>query len=130
LIVVIEEEPHESFKRNGDDIIFDLWISFPTAVVGGEVEIPTLSGKAKLVIDSGTPAGRMLRMKERGIPHLNKYGRGDQLVRVNIWVPSKLNSKEKELLRELAKGEHISPTEEERRSSDRSFFGKVKDVFS
>jgi molecular chaperone DnaJ len=130
LIVVIEEEPHASFKRNGDDIIYDLWISFPKAVMGGEVEIPTLSGKAKLVIDAGTPAGRMLRMRERGIPHLNNYGRGDELVRVNVWVPSKVNSKETELLKELAKGEHISPTEEDRRNDTRSLFDKVKDVFS
>ena len=108
ILVVIEEEAHEFFKRNGDDIVYDLWISFPTAVVGGEVEIPTLSGKAKLVIDSGTPAGRMLRMKEQGIPHLNHYGRGDQLVRVNIWVPSKLNAKEKELLKNLQR-ENIFP---------------------
>ncbi len=131
LIVVIQELPHEYFKRNGDDIIYDLWISYPTAVLGGEVEIPTLTGKAKLIIDPGTPAGRLLRMKERGIPHLNSYGKGDQLVRINIWVPQKVNAKEKELLRELAKNEHINPTEEDIRSTQsRSFFEKIKDVFS
>jgi molecular chaperone DnaJ len=130
LLVVIEEELHAQFHRNGDDIIFELWISYPTAVMGGDVEIPTLTGKAKLVIDAGTPAGRMLRMRERGIPHLNNYGRGDELVRVNIWVPPKVNTKEKELLRELAKSEHIAPTEEERQNTDRTFFDKVKDVFS
>ncbi len=130
LLVVIEEEPHEHFKRNGDDIIYDLWVSFPMAALGGEVEIPTLSGKAKLVIDAGTPTGRLLRMRGRGIPHLNSYGRGDQLVRVNVWVPAKLTNKEKELLRALSTSEHINPSEEERRSADRSFFDKVKDVFS
>ncbi|MBP8976553.1 MAG: molecular chaperone DnaJ [Bacteroidetes bacterium] len=130
LIVVIQELPHEHFKRNGDDIIYDLWISFPTAALGGEEEIPTLTGKAKLVIEPGTPAGRLLRMRERGIPHLNSYGKGDQLVRINIWVPTKLSAREKELLRELAKGEHINPTEEEKRNTDRSFFDKMKDVFS
>lgn len=130
LIVVIEEEPHAHFKRNGDDIIFDLWISYPTAATGGEVEIPTLTGKAKLSIDPGTPAGRLLRMRERGIPHLNNYGRGDELVRINVWVPTKLNSKEKELLRDLAACEHVMPSDEDRRNNDRSFFEKVKDVFS
>lgn len=130
LFVVIEEEPHEHFKRNGDDIIYDLWVSFPMSALGGEVEIPTLSGKAKLVIDAGTPTGRLLRMRGRGIPHLNSYGRGDQLVRVSVWVPTKLTSKEKELLRNLAACEHINPSEEERRTADRSFFEKVKDVFS
>lgn len=130
LIVVIEEEPHPQFRRNGDDIVYDLFISFPAAALGSEVEIPTLTGKAKLVIEPGTPAGRMLRMRERGLPHLNSYGRGDQLVRVNIWVPSKLNAKEKELLKQLASSEHMAPNEEERKNIDRSFFEKVKDVFS
>ncbi len=130
LIVVIEELPHSHFRRNGDDIIYDLLISYPSAVLGAEVEIPTLTGKAKLVIEPGTPPGRMLRMRERGIPHLNSYGRGDQLVRVNIWVPTKLNGREKELLKELATSEHMSPNEDERRNADRSFFDKVKDAFS
>jgi molecular chaperone DnaJ len=130
LIVVIEEERHQNFKRNGDDIVYDLWISYPTAVTGGNVEIPTLTGKAKLTIDPGTPAGRLLRMHERGIPHLNNYGRGDELVRVNVWVPTKINSKEKELLRTLSSCEHVNPSEEDLRNSDRSFFEKVKDTFS
>ncbi|MBN1398178.1 MAG: molecular chaperone DnaJ [Bacteroidetes bacterium] len=130
LIVVIEEEQHPHFKRNGDDIIYELWIGYPTAALGGEVEIPTLTGKAKLAIDPGTPGGRLLRMRDRGIPHLNNYGRGDELVRVNVWVPVKLNAKEKELLRNLSGCEHVNPSEEDRLNTDRSFFDKVKDVFS
>jgi molecular chaperone DnaJ len=131
LIVEIQEEPHPYFTRNGDDIIYDLLISFPMAALGGEVEIPTLTSKAKLTIEPGTPPGRMLRMRDRGIPHLNGHGRGDQLVRVNIWVPQRLNSREKELLRELAKSEHINPSEEDRRaSSSKGFFEKVRDAFS
>ena len=129
LIVVIEEEEHPHFTRNGDDIIYDLVISFPQAALGGEVEVPTLAGTARLTIDAGTPPGRLLRMRERGIPHLNNYGRGDQLVRVQVWVPRKLSAHEKELLKELGRSEHIQPTEEERRGN-RSFFEKVKDVFS
>lgn len=130
LVVEIEEEPHEYFTRNGDDIIYDLLISFPTAALGGEVEIPTLAAKAKLTIEPGTPAGRMLRMRDRGIPHLNNHGRGDQLVRVNIWVPQRLNAREKELLRELAKADHINPNEEDRKSASKGFFEKVRDAFS
>ncbi|MBI5464616.1 MAG: molecular chaperone DnaJ [Ignavibacteriales bacterium] len=129
LIVVIEEEEHEHFRRNGNDIIYDLFISFPMAALGGEITVPTLNGKAKLTIEPGTPSGRMLRMRERGIPHLNSYGRGDQLVRVNIWVPSRLTSKEKELLRQLNNAEHMTPSEEEQRNS-KSFFDKMKDAFS
>jgi molecular chaperone DnaJ len=99
-------------------------------VIGGDVEVPTLTGKAKLAIDPGTPAGRMLRMREHGIPHLNSYGRGDQLVRINVWIPTKMNSKEKELLRALSSCEHVNPSEEDLHMSDRTFFDKVKDVFS
>jgi molecular chaperone DnaJ len=130
LLVVIEEEPHSYFTRNGDDIIYDHLVSFPVAALGGEVEIPTLKGKAKLTIDPGTPSGRMLRMRDRGIPHLNGRGSGDQLVRINVWVPTHLTSREKELLKELGSAEHMTPTEEERRASGRSFFEKMKDAFS
>jgi molecular chaperone DnaJ len=130
LIVVIEEEQHPLFIRQGDDIIHDLLISFPTAALGGEVEIPTLTGKAKLTIEPGTPTGRVLRMKEKGIPHLNGYRKGDELVRLNVWVPPKLNSREKQMLIELARQEHINPTEADKSANARSFFDKVKDAFS
>lgn len=130
LIVVISEEPHEHFQRNGDDIIYELWISFPTAALGGSVEIPTLTGKAKLTVDPGTPAGRALRMRDRGIPHLNAHGRGDQIVKVSVWVPTQLSPKEQELLQQLESSPHFTPNEEERRNSSRSFFEKVKDAFS
>jgi molecular chaperone DnaJ len=73
--------------------------------------------------------GKMLRMKEKGIPHLNSYGRGDQLIRIQVWVPAKLNAREKELLRELSSSEHIVPTEDEK-SANRSFFEKMRNAFS
>ncbi len=130
LLVMIEEIPHEHFYRNGDDIVYELWISFPVASLGGDAEIPTLSGKAKLTIDPGTPAGRTLRMKERGIPHLNSRGKGDQVVRVNVWIPTRLSSREKELLKELLESENLTPNEEERRNSSRTIFDKVRDAFS
>jgi molecular chaperone DnaJ len=69
-------------------------------------------------------------MRDRGIPHLNSYGRGDQLVRISVWVPTRLNSKEKELLKQLANHEHIVPSEEERHGHSKTFFDKVKDAFS
>jgi molecular chaperone DnaJ len=130
LIVLIEEQPHQYFSRSGDDIIYDLNVSFPMAALGGEIEIPTLTGRAKLTIEPGTPPGRMLRMRGRGVQHLNGHGRGDQLVRISIWVPEKLNSKEKELLNQLGTTEHIVPSEEERHGHSKTFFDKVKDAFS
>lgn len=109
IIVVIEEEPHPIFTRNNDDVVLDLFISFPEAALGGEIEVPTLSGRAKLRIEPGTNSGRVLRMRDKGIPRLNSFGRGDQLVRVTVWVPSSLTSTEKNLLKELAGGDNISP---------------------
>ncbi len=129
VIVEFAEEKHESFIRNGDDIIYTALISYPDAVLGTDMEVPTLNGTTKIKIDSGTMPGKMLRLKDKGIPHLNAYGRGDQLIQVQIWVPHKVNSREKELLKELADSEHINPTEEEK-SKSKSLFDKMKNVFS
>ena len=102
LQVIFNEIPHEYFVRDGDDIIYDLFISFPEAVLGTDVEVPTLTGKARLKIDPGTPFGKFLKMSNKGIKHLNQGGYGDQIVRININVPKKVNSKEKELLKEIS----------------------------
>ena len=131
VIVIIEVESHEVFTRNNDDVVLDLLVSYPEAALGAEVEVPTLNGRAKLKIDPGTQSGRILRMREKGIPHLNSYGRGDQLVRVNVWVPTKLSSAEKNLLKELANAENISPKEGDKSAhSDKSFFERMKKAFS
>ncbi|MBI2429411.1 MAG: molecular chaperone DnaJ [Ignavibacteriales bacterium] len=127
VMVEFIEEKHEHFARNGDDIIYNAMISYPDAVLGTDLEVPTLTGKAKIKIESGTMPGKMLRLKDKGIPRLNSYGRGDQLIRIQIWVPPKVNSREKELLKELGNSEHINPTEEEKR---KTFFDKMKNVFS
>ncbi len=99
---MFQELPHEYFVRNGDDILYEIFISYPDAVLGTEVEVPTFKGKAKLKIEAGTPPGKLLRMRDKGIKHLNSSGHGDQMVKVNIDVPRKINSKEKGLLKELA----------------------------
>lgn len=131
LVVAIEEEPHAVFTRNGDDIVLDLLISFPEAALGAEVEVPTLNGRARLKIDPGTQSGRILRMREKGIAHLNSYGRGDQLVRVNVWVPTKLNQQEKTLLKQLTDSDNIKPKEGDKSAnSDKSFFERMKTAFS
>lgn len=101
IIAIFRELPHEYFIRDEDNIIYDLSISFPEAVLGTEVEIPTLNGRAKLKIEKGTESGKFLKMREKGIQHLNRHGAGDQLVKINIHVPKKVTSKEKDLLKEL-----------------------------
>jgi molecular chaperone DnaJ len=131
LIVVIEEEPHAVFTRNGDDVVLDLLISFPEAATGAEIEVPTLTGRARLHIDPGTQSGRILRMRDKGIPHLNSYGRGDQLVRVNVWVPTSLDAQERNLLKQLAESEHVNPKDGDKSAnSDKSFFERMKKAFS
>ena len=131
LIVLIEEEPHKMFIRTGDDVMLDLLISFTEAATGTEIEIPTLSGRARLKIDPGTQSGRILRMRDKGILHLNTHQRGDQLVRVNVWVPTRLTKEDKEILKALDKRDNFKPREGDRSAhSDKSFFDKMKDFIS
>ncbi len=103
IIVIFEELPHQYFTRDGDNIIYELFLSYPDIVLGTDVEVPTLNGKAKLKIEPGTQVGKFLKMREKGIQHLNSHGAGDQLVKINIRVPKNVNTKEKELLKELNK---------------------------
>ncbi len=119
IIVVFQELPHEYFMRDGDDIIYNLYISFPDAALGVEVEVPTLNGKALLKIDPGTSPGKLLKMRDKGIRHLNQGGSGDQIVRVNIEIPKRLSSKEKELLKELAQSQNFKMSA---KSDEKSFF--------
>ncbi len=121
IIVVFQELKHQHFVRNGDDIVYDLFINFPQAALGSDVEVPTLIGKAMLRIDAGTQPGKVLRMRGKGIRHLQSSGSGDQLVRVNVAVPKKLNSKEKELLKQLSKLPNVSSLPDDK---EQSFFSK------
>ncbi|MCW9095254.1 MAG: molecular chaperone DnaJ [Ignavibacteriaceae bacterium] len=123
IIVVFQELPHENFIREDDDIIYNLFITFPQAALGAEVEVPTLTGKAMLKIDSGTQPGKMLKMKGKGIRHLNYSGSGDQIVRVNIAIPQKLNSKEKEIIKQLSEMTNIKNSSE---NEKKNFFSKFR----
>ena len=95
--------------RDGDDVVFDLEISVPQALLGAEVDVPTLSGHSLLKIQSGTSAGSILRMRNKGIKHLQHSGTGDQLVRIQIATPTKLTKEERGLLEKLSKLEHFRP---------------------
>lgn len=102
IIVVFQELEHKHFLREGDDLIYDLYLSYPEIVLGTSVEVPTINGRASLKIEAGTQHGKFLKMRGKGIQHLNQHGSGDQLVRINIHVPQKVNSKEKDLLNEIS----------------------------
>ena len=92
LLILVEEEPHPDLIRDENDLIYNLLLSFPTAALGGAVEIPTIDGKVKVKIDSGTQPGKVLRLRGKGLPNVNGYGTGDLLVNVSIYVPEALSS--------------------------------------
>ncbi|MEX1054421.1 MAG: DnaJ C-terminal domain-containing protein, partial [Rhodothermales bacterium] len=129
LRVEIEELPHEHFKREGLDIFYDLYISFPDAALGTEVDVPTLKGRARLQIDPGVQSGKILRMRDRGIPELNGMRRGDEMVRVHVWTPLEVDEEEREVLERLRESARFEP-QPEKEDRRKSFFSKVKDVFS
>jgi molecular chaperone DnaJ len=129
LIVLIEEEKHEHFERDGNDIYYDLLLSVPDAILGTQKEIPTLKGKAKIKIESGTQPGKLLRLKERGIQGLHNSGIGDQYIRVNVYIPKDLDEEERMHIEALRKdGEHFDASNAKNR--EKGFFSKIKDIFA
>jgi len=128
LIVLIEEKEHDRFEREGNDIYYDLVLSVPDAILGTEVEVPTLKGKAKVKIDEGTQPGKLLRMKGKGINGLNNSGTGDQFIRVNVYMPRDLSSEERKHIEALRGNENFDATNKD--DSGKGFFSKIKDVFS
>ncbi len=129
LRIEIEEEPHDDFVRDGLDIYHDVYLSFPEAALGTEVEVPTLEGRARLEVEPGVQAGKILRMRNRGIPDLEGAGKGDQMIRIHVWTPQDLDSEEREMLEELRDHDHFQP-EPEDPNTEKSFFSRVSDVFS
>lgn len=127
LYVYIHVKPHKVFKRDGDDLICEMPISFAQAALGDELEVPTLEGSAKLKVPEGTQSGTIFRMKGKGVPNVSGFGRGDQHVLIKVVTPVKLSEKQKSLLKEFSKlgGDHqnINP------HTDKSIFEKVKDAF-
>jgi len=123
VIVLIEEVEHEHFERHGDDVVYDLLLSFAQAALGADIEVPTLNGKAKLHVPAGTQSHKILRMRNKGLPHLRGGGRGDQLVRVVVWIPSKLTPEARRLIQTLEDSGDIAPQE-----ADSSFLDRVKEA--
>ncbi|HZW62356.1 MAG TPA: molecular chaperone DnaJ [Flavobacteriaceae bacterium] len=127
LLVAIEEQPHPTLQREGDNLHFDLYISYPDAVLGTSKEIDTVTGKVRIKIEPGIQSGKILRLKGKGVPSINGYGSGDLLVHINVWTPKTLNKKQKDFFESMKDDEHFQPKPE---SGDKSFFEKVKDMFS
>ena len=126
LIVIIEEEPHAELVRDGVNLIHNLNITVTTAILGGEVEVPTIEGKAKIKIAAGTHAGKVLRLRGKGLPDVNGYGRGDIMVVVDITIPTSLTSEEKELVNKLADKPHFKKAES---VENQNIFERMKNFF-
>jgi len=126
LLIVIEEEEHPYLKREGNHLIYYLNIGFPDAALGTNVEIPTVDAKAKIKIDPGTQSGKVLRLKGKGLPDVNSYGRGDLLVEISIYTPTHLSAEEKKTLEDLKASKNFEPNPNKK---EKGFFDRMKEYF-
>ncbi len=127
LLVVIEEIPHEKLKREGTNVHYDLYINISEAILGTSKEIETVTGKVKIKIDAGTQSGKILRLKGKGLPSIERYGNGDFLIHINVWTPQELTKEQRKFFEKMIDDENFIPSP---KRSDKSFFEKVKDMFS
>lgn len=126
LLINIEEKQHPHLKRDGKNLIYDLYLNFADAALGTSVEVPTISGKVKIKIPAGTQGGKIFRLKQKGLPSVQSYGKGDQLIHVNIWTPKKMSEKEKKLMEAIRDSDNFKP---QPGKSDKGFFERMKDYF-
>ena len=126
LLILIEEKEDDLLKRDGNNVIYDLYVNFIDAALGTSLEVPTIDGRVKIKLEPGTQSGKILRLRGKGIKDLNGYGKGDQLIHVNVWTPKKLTPDEKKLLEQLRDSSNFQPNPDK---SDKSFFERMKEFF-
>lgn len=127
LLVVIQEEEHPELIRDGNDLIYSLFLSMPDAILGTTAEIPTVDGRVKIKIDPGTQSGKILRLRGKGIPELNGYGRGDLLVNIQVWTPQSVTRDEARIIEKLKESDSFTPKPDK---NDRNFFERMRNFFS
>ena len=125
LLVVVEEIKHPELIRDGADIIYNLMLDLPTATLGGPVEIPTITGRARITIPAGTQPGKVLRLRGKGVPDNENGGRGDELINIMVYIPEKLTDEQRRTFEAMKEAPNIKPTEEE----SRRIFSKLKHIF-
>lgn len=126
LLVLIEEEEHPELIRDGNDLIYNLYLTIPDAILGATIEVPTIDGKVKIKIDPGTQPGKILRLRGKGLPEVNSYGKGDLLVNINVWIPKNLGKEEKKIFEKFAESSAFKPNPD---SSDKGFFERMRNYF-
>jgi molecular chaperone DnaJ len=126
LLVIIQEDKHPELTRDGSDLLYSLHLSIPQATLGTTVEIPTVEGKAKIKIEAGTQPGRILRLRGKGVPEVNGYGRGDLLVHINVWIPKNLDKEERKMFEKMEQSDNFTPRPDK---SEHGFFNRMKNFF-
>ena len=126
LLIVIEEKEHDTLKRDGNNVVYDLYVSFVDAALGSSVEVPTIDGKVKIKIEPGTQGGKILRLRGKGIRDINGYGKGDQLIHVNVWTPKQLSADERQTLEALRDSKNFEPKPT---NAEKGFFERMKEFF-
>ncbi len=126
LLILIEEKQDDTLVRDGNNVVYDLYVSFIDAALGTSIEVPTITGKARIKIEPGTQAGKVLRLRGKGIKDINGYGSGDQLIHINVWTPKTLTTDEKEKLESLRDSANFQPKPSK---SEKGFFEKMKEFF-
>jgi molecular chaperone DnaJ len=126
LLVVIDEDEHPELIREGNDLIFNLFISIPDAILGTHVEVPTVDNNVKIKIEPGTQPGKILRLRGKGLPEVNGYGRGDLLVNVNVWIPKNMSKEELKIFEKMKDSDSFTPNPDK---NDRGFFDRMKGYF-
>ena len=126
LLVHVEEVPHPELQRDDQNLVHDLYLNFADAALGTSVEVPTIEGRVKIKVPAGTQSGKIFRLKGKGLPSVQRYGKGDQLIHVNVWTPKKLTDQERKVLEELREMPNFTP---QPGKSDKGFFDKMKDFF-
>jgi molecular chaperone DnaJ len=126
LLILVEEEEHPELKREGSHLIYNLHVSIPDAILGTQVEIPTIDAKVKIKIDPGTQSGKVLRLKGKGLPDVNSYGKGDLLVEINVFTPTNLSADEKKTMEQLQQSKNFIPNPSKR---EKGFFDRMKEYF-
>ena len=127
LIIQIEEVQHELFERQDSNLFYNAFVTYADAALGASIEIPTLSGKVRVKIEQGTPSGKVIRLKGKGLPELNGYSRGDMLVSINVWVPKSVTKEERAMLEQLNSHPNFQPNPSKQ---ERGFFDKMKEIFN
>lgn len=125
LLVMVEEEPHPELIRDENDLIYNLLLTVPMATLGGSVEVPTVEGKVKVTIAPGTQPGKVLRLRGKGLPNVNRYGTGDLLINIGVYIPENLSKDEKLSMEKLGNSANVTPNA----AASRNFFAHFRNMF-